>query len=619
MYTIISMEQIDIEISEKLKKYFGYDSFRDGQKELIKNILNKNDVLGVLPTGGGKSICYQLPALMMDGICLVISPLISLMKDQVDSLRENGIEASFINSSMTKKAYTKALSDIANNKVKIIYISPERLENKFFIDFIRSLNISFIAVDEAHCISQWGHDFRPSYKNIPEIYKFLDKKIPVASFTATATDEVRKDIIDNLILENPFIKVTGFDRKNLLFQVKKPADKLKFIREYLKENSDKSGIIYVATRKNVDKIYKYLKNLGIKVANYHAGLSQKEKKKNQEDFIYDRVNIIVATNAFGMGIDKSDVRFVIHYNMPKDMESYYQEAGRAGRDSEKADAILLYSTQDIVINKYLINQSENYAYTNIKLRKLQTIINYVNTSACLRKFILEYFGQEYKQKCGNCSNCLSEAKQDDVTIDCQKILSCIYRLKQSYGITTVVDCLKGSNNINSRRKSLDSYSTFGILKEKSEKFIKDLIGLLIADGYIKVSSERYPILRLSEKAKEILFDGKKVYMTIQKERTREKIPEIFDLDAYNKKLFNNLKLLRLNLSKERNIPPFIIFSDASLKDMARVKPKNEEEFLKIKGVGDKKLRQYGDIFIGQINEFNTNEKVKKNIDYKKLK
>lgn len=588
---------------ENLKKYFGYDTFREGQEEIIEKILAGEDVLGVLPTGGGKSICYQLPSLIMDGISLVISPLISLMKDQVDALKENGIAATFINSSLSLDEYRKSLIDIKNGRVKLVYISPERLENDFFREFIEDVKISFIAVDEAHCISQWGHDFRPSYKLIPKLYDILGK-IQVTAFTATATKEVREDIINNLGLSTPFVKVTGFDRKNLSFQVQKPKNKLSYLKTYIKAHEDDSGIIYASTRKRVDTIYKSLKSMGLAVGRYHAGMSEEERKISQEAFIYDDDKIIVATNAFGMGIDKSNVRYVIHYNMPKDMESYYQEAGRAGRDGEDSDCILLYSGQDIIINKHLINLGTNPVYKKIQLEKLQTIINYVNTGSCLRAYILNYFGQEAKRTCDNCSNCINDVKKQDATVDSQKILSCIYRLDQRYGLNTIVECLRASSSKNSIEKNLKAVSTYGIMKDKSKIYIKDLIGLLTADGYIRVSGATYPVLKLTEKSKDLLFGKEKIFINIrEEEKEKEKKKTFANDDSYDKNLFKHLKAVRLEMAKKRNIPPFIIFSDASLKEMAQKKPKTEEEMLEVKGVGDKKLIQYADIFLAEIKEF----------------
>lgn len=592
-----------MKLENKLKEFFGYDNFKKGQKEIIEKILERKDVLGILPTGGGKSICYQLPALLMEGTCIVISPLISLMKDQVDSLRSNGINAYFINSSVEFEKSREIFSKIKKEDVKILYISPERLENKFFREFVSGMKISFVAVDEAHCISQWGHDFRPSYKKIPSFYNCIRNEFAIASFTATATENVKNDIIKNLKLKDPFIRVTGFDRENLYYSTENPKDKFEFIIKEIKSNE--SGIIYCSTRKNVELVEKKLNKAGFKATKYHAGLNDSQKNKNQEDFLFDRKNIMVATNAFGMGIDKSNVRFVIHYNMPKSMEEYYQEAGRAGRDGENARCILLFNGQDIVTNKFLINESRNLNYIKTSMEKLSVIINYCNTSNCLRHFILNYFGEESEEHCSNCSNCIDEIEKIDVTVDSQKILSCIYRVNQMYGMTSIIDCLKGNYNLNVKNKKLNKLSTYGIMKNDPKEYIRDLIGHLVADGYIHVSNSEYPILKLTNKSKEVSFESKKVL--INKKNKKEKSKKIIE-DNFDINLFEKLKNLRLNLSKSRKVAPYIIFSDATLKDMSKKKPVNEDEFLKVSGVGEKKLSMYGEFFLEEIINYKTSEK-----------
>lgn len=559
-------------------------------------------VFGIMPTGAGKSICYQIPAMILPGVTLVISPLISLMKDQVDSLNQIGIPATYINSLLSNTEYSQTIENILYNVYKIIYVAPERLNSESFLNMLKNINISMITVDEAHCISQWGHDFRPSYREIANVILNLNKRPIISAFTATATQIVKKDIIDLLHLKAPFTLTTGFDRTNLSFSVESPRSKKDFILNFLENNKNDSGIIYCLTRKSVDSLYQTLCDLKYNVSKYHGGMKDLERNKSQEDFLYDRTQIMIATNAFGMGIDKSNIRYVIHYNMPKDLESYYQEAGRAGRDGDKSKCILLFNRADIVSNKFLIEQTESESNHKNEYNKLNDIIDYCNTDKCLRKYILEYFDETPEfDNCNNCSNCLSETEITDITIDAKKILSCIVRMNQKYGTSLVTDVLKGSKSSKIKAFGFDNLSTYGIMQDYSKDTIKELIYFLITENYIKSIGDKYPILMLDQNAKEILHGDKKVLI-------KRKIEKVSSVTAstnadFDEKLFEILRGLRRKVAEENNVPPFIVFGDVSLKEMATYFPVNRVSMLSISGVGVNKLENYGDIFIKTIKQY----------------
>ena len=561
-----------------------------------------------MPTGAGKSICYQIPAIIFDGITIVVSPLISLMKDQVDSLNQVGIPATFINSSLSYREYMQTIENISHNMYKIIYIAPERLLVESFLRLLSSLKISMIAIDEAHCVSRWGHDFRPSYTEIANVILNLKTRPIVSAFTATATQNVKNDIINLLHLENPYELTTGFDRSNLCFIVKNVEDRLDYLKNYIKTHRDKSGIIYCLTRKTVDKLYSELKNLGYPATKYHAGLPEKERTQNQNDFVFDKSTIMIATNAFGMGIDKSNIRYVIHYNMPRDIESYYQEAGRAGRDGDKAECILLFKRSDIITNKFLIDETSSG--NSKEYTKLNEMVDYCNTDKCLRKYILEYFGEtpEFEQ-CRNCSNCNNDTILTDITEESKKILSCIKRMHENYGLALVTDVLKGSNTLKIRNLKFDNLSTYGIMKNYSKDTIKDIISYLVTENFLKYIGEKFPILVLNPSAYDILFKEKKVFIKRKIERLdsleniAEKTSNTFEETNFDKNLFDILKSVRMDISRKNNIPPFIIFTDFTLKQMANKYPITQDEMLSISGIGEYKFKEYGETFLNTIKKY----------------
>lgn len=578
-----------------LQKFYGYEDFRPGQKKVVESLLNRNDTVAIMPTGAGKSICFQIPALLFEGVTLVISPLISLMKDQVDSLRQLGIAAVYINSSVSKAQLYKDLQDISAGFYKIIYIAPERLISEYLPDSFKNLNISMVAVDEAHCLSQWGHDFRPSYRNILNFTNSLCIKPIISAFTATATPEVKTDIINLLGLKNPNVFVTGFDRPNLYFSVLRGEVKDKFVIDYVKKHQDEAGIIYVGTRKDVDALQVLLEIKGIKAGRYHAGMTDEERNQMQEDFLYDNLSVMVATNAFGMGIDKPNVRYVIHYNMPKNMEAYYQEAGRAGRDGLSGNCILLYSPQDTQLQKFLISKStESEIRQQLEYKRLQSMVDYCHTPQCLRAFILHYFGEfDVEEHCDNCSNCKIEGELIDITIDAQKVLSCVYRMHERFGVKMIAEVLKGSKSAKVKQFNFERLSTYGLMKERKLKDISDLILRLSAMQYLDITESQYPVVTLNELSWQVLRGQKKVWQKMVIVKKAKAKGELFEA----------LRSLRKELATKEKLPPYMIFSDATLTQMATDKPTDLELMKNIRGVGEFKLQKYGEEFLTVIKSY----------------
>ncbi len=599
---------------EILKKYFGYDTFRTAQETLIDSILEGKDTFGIMPTGAGKSLCFQIPALMMEGITLVISPLISLMKDQVGNLNQAGIHAAYLNSSLTAGQYFKALDFARQGRYPIIYVAPERLMTDSFLGFALNTKISMIAVDEAHCISQWGQDFRPSYLKIVEFIKKLPVRPIVSAFTATATKEVRDDVIDILELQNPTVITTGFDRSNLFFGVMAPRDRYAAVRNYLETHPKQSGIIYCLTRKNVEEVCERLIKDGFAATRYHAGLSDAERRKNQEDFIYDRVPIICATSAFGMGIDKSDVRFVLHYGMPKNLEEYYQEAGRAGRDGEPSECILYYAGQDVITNQLFIENNQDnqemdeFTQALVKERdreRLKKMTFYCFTNECLRDYILKYFGEYGSHYCGNCSNCLTQFEEVDIADTARAMIGCVESSRQRYGATVIIDTLHGANTAKIRQYGMDRNPYYGKLAKVPAYKLRQIMNFLQLKEYLTVTNDEYAVVKLTANSVVIMEAGEPLMMKMAKEQEKgskadsrgHKRKISAAVDGQDENLFEKLRALRMEIAREEKVPPYIVFSDKTLAHMCVVKPKSKQEMLTVSGVGQFKYEKYGERFL----------------------